>query len=382
MRHQQQHLLGALAQRGITTTAAPLHYMQHNPELALFVTASAPLGLALDPMTDRRQLPAEIRGKAFRAQPHGNGPAFDPDRHRLTGTERNALAIGPIELQRGHGATLLITTYHMCGAVGTRGRTLDLALAQRGIEHFNSERLDLPAPHAAVQTPREIYAGIAVTEDVLQSPLQLIRLVDAYSQLDADGYWVKLAGFRHSGVRAIVQGGGHLLGALTQTGRPIVCSGAGSLHLALLVADISSSIGLGEAESYNAPQANSRRHEGPRARLIYHPVYARSFLADHDPVRRAFAAASCRCHAHPGNKPPRGGAIDAHNVRVRAIEASEAVTGTIAERREWLRALVNLASHFAADADVDHLAGGTVDAFLAGVDAGREPRSQTQAQAG
>lgn len=80
--HQQQHLLAAIAERRVMTTASPLHYMAHNRELTLFSTADSPLGLALDPMTHRRQLPASVRGRAYRAQAHGDGPAFDPDRDR------------------------------------------------------------------------------------------------------------------------------------------------------------------------------------------------------------------------------------------------------------------------------------------------------------
>ena len=380
--HQQQHLLASLAARGVTTTASPLHYMAHNRELALFSTAESPLGLALDPMTHRRQLPPSLRGKAYRAQPHGDGPAFDPDRDRLTRTERESLATGPLELQRRHGATLLITAHHLCGAAGTTGRTLDLDLAEAGIEHFAAERLDQPAEHAAVQTTREIYVGLAVDEDVLRSPAQLLRLVDVYSELDANGYWVKLAGFTHSGAHAVARGGGQLLGALSESGRPVVCSGAGSLHVALLVADISSSIGLGEAESFSVPCASTRRHEGPRGRLIYHPTYARSFRADHEPAKRAFAASRCRCREHPPTHTPFGSAVDKHNVNVRATEAEEARAGNVGERREWLRALTAMASHFAVDARVDHLASSTIDAVLAGMDDGRQHRENEQSRMG
>lgn len=380
--HQQQHLLAGLAERSVTTTASPLHYMAHNRELALFSSAESPLGLALDPMTHRRQLPPSVRGKAYRAQAHGDGPAFDPDRDRLTLTQRRSLATGPIELQRRHGASLLITSHHLCGPCGTRGRTLDLNLAQDGIDHFASERMDRPPEHAAVRTTREIYVGLAVNEDVLRSPAQLLRLVDAYSQLDADGYWVKLAGFTHSGARAVLRRGGQLLGALSEAGRPVVCSGAGSLHSALLVADISSSIGLGEAETFSVPNLSSRRHEGPRGRLIYHPTYVRSFRADREPVTRAFAASRCRCHEHPSKQAPHGGTVDKHNVIVRVTEAEEARSGSVGERREWLRALTAMASHFAIDARVDHLSRAKIDAFLTGIDEGRQQRPDERSQTG
>jgi hypothetical protein len=379
--HQQQHLLGALATRGVSTTASPLHYMGHNPELALFSSASPALGLALDPMTHRRQLAAPERGKAYCAQPHGGGPAFDPDRDRLTRSERDALAIGPLELQRAHGGTLLITSHHVCGGVGTRGRGLDLELAQTGIEHFSAERIDRPPQHAAVQADRQLYVCLAVDQDVLRSTAQLLQLVDAYAQLDADGYWVKLTGFTHSGSGAAVRGGGQLLGALSEMGKPVICSGAGSLHVALLVADISSSVGLGEAETFRTPRLGERRHEGPRPRLVYHPAYGRSYRADQEPAKRAFAAARCRCGHHPPALCPVGRIIDQHNVEVRTTEAQEALAGEVTERREWLRALTALASHFAADAEVDHLRPSMIEAFLAGLDDGRQQQGD-QRQAG
>jgi hypothetical protein len=44
----------------------------------------------------------------------------------------------------------------------------------------------------------------------------------------------------------------------------------------------------------------------------------------------------------------------------------------VAERREWLRTLTAMASHFAIDAGVDHLPSATINALLAGVDDGRQ----------
>jgi hypothetical protein len=192
-------------------------------------------------------------------------------------------------------------------------------------------------------------------------------------QLDADGYWVKLAGFTHSGSLAAIRRGGQFLGALSESGKPVVCFGAGSLHLVLLVADISSSIGIGESESFQFGER--RRHEGPRKRLVYHPAFARSFHAGLGPVARAFAASQCRCREHPPGRAPDGSAIDKHNVKVRVTEAGEARTGPVAERREWLRALTALGSWFSEEADAAHLSTATADALLAGIDEGRERRS-------
>ncbi len=101
--HQQQHLVPVLAERGVTTTVSALHSMSHNRELALFSGADRPLGLALDPMTHRRQLPASDRGKAYRAQQHGDGPAFDPDRESLSSRFRKYATLPVSFSRRGAG---------------------------------------------------------------------------------------------------------------------------------------------------------------------------------------------------------------------------------------------------------------------------------------
>jgi hypothetical protein len=369
--HGQQRLLPTLADAGVTTTTSPLHYMRHNRELALFSSADPPLGLALDPLSNLRQLPASHRGAAFRAQPHGNGPAFSPNAEPLDAAAVEALAEDPLDAQRAHGATLLLTTYHLCGGLDTRARRLDLALARAGVAHFETERMDQPAEHAAVGLRRELFATLAVERGLVAAPHAVDALAAAYLELDVAGFWVKIEGFSERAPARELRGAAALLGALSQSGRPVVCCGPGRLHLALLVADISSSVGLGEGERFTIPDAGRPRHTGPRQRSAYHSTFLRSFKAGAEPSRRAFASSPCRCGHHPNRESPRGGAIDEHCAVVRAREAREAAQGSREERREWLQATAAMASDLGHDAGVDVVPSPPLAAVLAGVDAGR-----------
>jgi len=369
--HGQQRLLGLLAREGVRTTVSPLHYMGHNRELSLFSSAAEPMGLALDPHTHWRQLPVTHRGKAYRAQAFGNGPAFAPDTDAVDLRGLLALAERPIDDQRAHGATLLLTSYHVCGGPGTRGRTLDLELARAGAEHFAAQRMDQPAEHAAVGVGRELFAVVAVAKDVVASPAAIEGLAAAYADLPVAGYWVKIEDFWQRSAVGALEGAAALLGALAETGRPVVCCGPGWLHLALLVADISSSVGIGEAERFALPDVTRPRRAGPRPTLAYHPAYLRSFQVGAAPCVRAFAAAPCRCGTHRRDRPPAAGAADEHTALVRAREAREAVAGTREERVEWLQATAAMATHVGHDAGVDVAPYRIFEAVLDGVDAGR-----------
>jgi hypothetical protein len=374
--HGQQRLLPLLEQAGVTCTASPLHFMSHNRELSLFAAPAGRLGLALDPMTPWRQLPKSHRGKAFRAQPFGGDPTFDPCRDRLSTEERVRLAETPLDAQRAHGATLLMTTYHLSGDPDSRGRQLDLELARLGAEHYWAERMDEPPIHAALAIPRQLYAALGVERDVVSAPGSVERLAAAYAELDVDGYWLRIERFDERGPLRQIEGAAALLGALAETGRPVVCCGPGALHLALLVSDISSCVGFGEGERFSMPDTSRPRPEGPRLRTAYHPGMLRSFQPNAAPAQRAFKAAPCRRGSHPKRQPPQAGSVEEHGVLVRAREAREALDGSAEERREWLRATAAMASHLGHDAGVDVVPYSTLAAVLDGVDAGRGDLTQ------
>jgi len=366
--YEQQRLAPLLAGRGVTTTVSPLYYMAHNPELALFARGDSAMGLALDPCTHLRQLAAADRAPAFRAAPFGRDEgAFEPDYWDLSENEIAELARGPIELARARGATLVLTAFHLAGGLGTRGRELDLLLAEAGIAFFRQQRMDEPPDGAELTVRREVYATIAVRREALRTHYDRMRLADAYLELGADGLWVKIDGFGEAAARSDIRSAGSFLATLRDAGLPVVACGPGQLHLALLVNDISSSVGLGEGERFKFPAPRSKDWSGGRTHSIYHPRFLRAFRAGRY-ADRAFQNSACRCGLHPPKSPPKGGQIDEHAAVVRADEARDAISGERGQRREWLSAVAAMASHLGHDAEIDYTQSVALDALNAGID--------------
>jgi hypothetical protein len=356
-------------------TVSPLYFMAHNPELALFSTGDEPMGLALDPSTHLRQLPRERRAAAFRALPFGDdSQAFDPDHDGISDAQFAALATVPLELERVRGATLMLNAFHLTGAMGSRGRELDLRLAQAAIAHFRQQRMDEPPEQAIVGVRREIFATLAVRREVLRSPHELRRLADAYLALDADGFWAKIERFDERAPRADIRAAGRLLAMLGEDERAVVSCGPGQLHLGLLVNDISTSVGLAESERFRFPAHREKAEwrRGGRSRTAYHPRYLRSFAVGGQGAARAFQGSPCRCGAHGDGQPPNGPQVDEHAAIVRAVEAREALAGETVERREWLLATAAMASHLAHDVGVDFTPSVVYEALFDGIDGADE----------
>src|ERR1700733_11785920 len=115
--------------------------------------------------------------------------------------------------------------------MGTRGRALDLRIAQASIAHFRTQRMDEPPAYAANPTRREIFVTIAVPVALLRDPVVAAALADAYLALGADGLWVKLEGFNERAARVDVRAGGAFLARLRDGERPGVSCRHGRLPL-------------------------------------------------------------------------------------------------------------------------------------------------------
>jgi hypothetical protein len=351
-------------------TVSPLYYLDHNPELALFTLYQRPLGLALDPATHLRQIAFEYRAPAFRALPFGRSRVtFDPDSSALNEQDYAELVTAPLDIARARGATLLLTAHHLSGAIGTRGRALDLALARDSITHFRAQRMDEPPELAAIPVKRELYVALALPGRLLESSRERRLLAEAYLDLEADGYWVKIAGFNERAPRTLIKAGGAFLALLNCGGRSVVSEGSGHLHLGLLANGISTSVGLAESERFALPKNRSRDDwNRGRTRAIYHPKFLRSYRAGGNGVARAFRSSGCPCSRHPAKQAPTGGLIEEHAAIVRAREAREALDGAVPERREWLLANAAMASHLAHDAGVDYTPPIVFETLLDGID--------------
>jgi hypothetical protein len=370
----------------VRTVVAPLYYLDHNPELSL-LPAEPPTGLVLDPCTQWRERPWQDRSAAFRALPYGNDPEpYDPDHARLGDQELLSLAVQPLDIQRGRGATLLLSTFHIAGLVGTRGRSIELLLAELAIDHFRQQRMDEPPEFAAVGIRRELYATIAVRLGDLASPGSRQALVDAYLGLRPDGLWVKIADLSERSSRRNIRAAGAFLSALREGGIPVVACGPGQLYLALLTDDISASIGIGESERFLRPAPwNPRNKEGAprgRTRMAYNADLHWSFRVGSKEAKEAFTLAPCLCKEHLRHEPPNGSVVSRHAAILRAQEAGEALNGERLERREWLLAFATRASWKAGDAGMPnkHTASGCYEALFEGLDAGRDAVPGEQAE--
>lgn len=380
--YEQQRLIPLLLHGGVRMTVSPLYYMAANPELALFTGGRHSLGLALDPCVHHRQMPLAARSASFRSLPYGSSPrAFDPDHDAITADEFVDLAITPLELQRERGATLMLTSAHLAGAIGTRGRELDLRLARAGIAHFRGQRMDEPPEFAANPCRREIYAVLVMPVRLLRSESMRSAMCAAYLQLAADGFWVKLDGFDERAARVDIRAGGAFLAEMRDDGRPVVACQPGQLHLGLLADGFSASVGLAEGEHFRFPtdwkqQAGDIGERRGRRRSAYHPKYLRSFQLGGDGATRAFAEAGCPCKRHPPREPPAGHLVEEHAAVVRCQQARDALDGETADRREWLFASAAMASHLAHDAGVESTLPVVFEELFAGLDRDDEQRRQ------
>jgi hypothetical protein len=356
--YEQQRLLPLLYEHGIRMTVAPLYYTDVNPELAL-VPNERQMAQALDPCSHLRQRPRAARSQAFSGLSFSGGAdAFDPERDAVDDANFSTLVADPLDLARGRGATLLLTTFHLVGLAGTRGRDLDLRIAEAQVAHFAAQRMDQPHPEAAVQIPRELFATIAVAVGELRSGHDARRLAEAYLELAVHGFWVKLLGFDERASNADIRAGAAFLSALREDGRPVASCGAGQLYLGLLCDDISASIGIAEGERFRFPtdwrEATKNRKRKGRVRVAYHRRLGRSFRLGSRQAANAFKTAPCDCKTHPRSEPPSGKGVEQHTAILRTREASQAIAGERQDRREWLEGLCTKASWTAADASVEH----------------------------
>jgi hypothetical protein len=372
--YQQQRLTPLLAREGVRMTASPLYYTPANPQLSLLPGAVHGLGVALDPCLHIRQAPREERARLFRELAWGGGDEpFDPEQDALTPTELVELAVAPLELERGRGATLLLAGGHLVGEVGTRGRELELKIVRIAAAHFKTERMDEPPEQAVNPMRRELFAVIAVPASVLRSERARRELAQEYLKLDGiSGFWVKIEGFSERGRQQDIRAGGAFLADLREGGRAVVGDQSGLLHLGLLADGISSAIGLaqGEVFSYptNWPRTTKDGTPVGRVRSAYHPKYLRSFRVNGPDAARVFGELGCTCGTHRSSEPPDGQNVEAHAAVVRSRQAQDALDGTLEERREWLLAASAMATHAAHDAGVDAVPPIVFEQLFAGLD--------------
>lgn len=333
---QQRDVMTALQGLGWKSFARPLHYDDQAAQLSLLDLVDQPVDRALDPCTYLRQFPRSWRPACFRRTPYGDGPKFVASLRSMAPRDRQEYSESIVEAQRNRGASAIFPPYHLVGGPASTGRLLDVDLCRRSLDHYINEALDEPPKHSLVRQ-RRFLAAVGVQRGAL-TIADIDRLADLYASLEVDGFWVRAEDFSDNGPIDWIQRVSALVGALRESGRPVVVAQPGRLRDSLLANDVSCAVGLVGYERFDVPKAE--RGEGGGQRFAFHEHSAKTYKPSADRAKHAFRDAGCRCGAHPALSPPTGRALVAHSAILGNVMIREALTGTVAARRA--RALESL----------------------------------------
>lgn len=217
---------------------------------------------------------------------------------------------------------------------------------------------------------RELYATIVVRGAHAAHPLVVDSLVRCYAELEGiSGYWIVAANCTKSRIQ--VQAFATLALQLeAASGRPVVCSGLGHCHLAMLAGGLAASCaGLHGMSFRYPPEALPEPPENPDEEETglgvhtYHPAVLGNvgkLGAEGEPARLAvFANTPCLCGHHPPDIPPRErGEIVAHNSSCEGQDALSLIEPPVAEAQGRLLARAEAAERTRSFIRVGKLARG------------------------
>lgn len=224
---------------------------------------------------------------------------------------------------------------------GSHGRDQELRVARATVAAWAARQGWRPPPQYPDARQRELYASIVVqgrdVDDATPS------LISAYAGLDVAGYWLVVmnAGRSKTQIAAVAR---LALGLQRRSGRPVVVTGIGDVHLALLASGVAAvCAGLHGMRPTFPPEQIDNPDEGVAVH-VFHPAILSSLpLGErYAPARqRLFQRRPCPYGAHPASEPPVGRAATiAHNRYQLQHEALEAASmdPVIAESRLLARA--------------------------------------------
>lgn len=288
------------------------------------------LGLIVDPETHRNQLRRAQRTESFNRLEISFPRSWAPEQEHLSPGSRRRYLEATLNEQRGRGATVLIPPYHLVGGSGSSARALDLRFVRDAVDMFGAYAEPDLVPALA------LYAGVAVHVGLLLDPGECSWMIEAYSDLEVDGYWIKVDGLSpESSVPAIEAAGNFVFGLQRISGRPVILVGPGNLYLAFLASKLAAtSIGVGQSERVRfteLPETFAPTHR------VYHGTLLRNVVPTRTPRSAAMAEAAfdqfpCDCGHHPPNAIPRGAGVPSHTLSVRVHEAL--ALGRLADRQE------------------------------------------------
>lgn len=281
-----------------------------DPGLARSARDDYALGVLIDPDTWRNQQPVDDRPPSYRKASFGKGAPIDPQRRPLSATEETAYVRAVLEEEVTARATIFVPPYHVGGGPSCELRSLDLRLARKFVNRFRSLRLDEPRPQDPFPRAGQVFPCVCIRASELLDPAGRYMLTHLYSQLDADGFIVKVAGLSERSSDRRVRAVADFVFTLQQMSQlPVVIAGVKNLAFSFVAAGLDAAmLGIGEGEGF-VPRGRAR---GGGAR----PTYVRALLrnvftenASAGTVLRAeilFARIPCDCGHHPRQRPPHG----------------------------------------------------------------------------
>lgn len=309
---------------------------------AIAAALDAGLGVVLPGEAWRNQLPLDHpkRSEAFQRLSFAQPGVLDP-MSRWPSTFIEPYAADHLDAQMKRGGTIITTAAHYLRAEGGDGRENDLDLAKAGVAAFRARGGHHPAREE--WPARAVFASIMVESLVL--PDAVDRLVEQYSKVEADGFWIVIANTRRSAteIRATAQ---LAFGLEAVTGKPAVVSCVGRPQPTFLVHGIAAvcsghNRGSFAFPPYEMPEPEPGEDETGIGVFVYHERVRGAPTLDEDGqalLARLFECWPCHCGAHRSDEPPvRKPEKEAHNQRVLEREAAEICALPPGQRPELMR---------------------------------------------
>jgi hypothetical protein len=268
------------------------------------------LGVLVDPDSWRNQWPVEDRPISFQKAAFASRVALDLRRRPLSGAEEDAYVRGALEEEVAARASIFVPPYHLGGGPDCPIRGLDLRLARRTVERVKALRLHEPRSSERFPKAGEVFVCVCLRANDLSDPAARHMLSHLYTQIEADGYLLKVAGLsEHSPIAQIRASADFAFTLQSLAGRRVVLVGGKNLGYAFVAAGLDAAmLGIGEGETFS-PAARAR---GGGIRAVYHSPILRSVRTDGvtDAARFRseilFARYPCSCGHHRQGRAPEG----------------------------------------------------------------------------